>query len=351
MTRPKHPFVPQPRSLYLAVAAALGLVSCQAFSQAIPVPGNATATTAPNGVPLVNIVAPNSGGLSHNQYTALSVGANGMVLNNATAAAQTKLAGAISPNGNLGGRAASLILNEVVGGGQPSNLAGYLEVGGTAAEVVVANPYGIACSGCGFINTPRVTLTTGVPNITASGSLTGFSVYPGSGMVLIDIGGLDGSAQNYFDVISRAIQVNGQRDVQPQIPRGWCCVDRRCRHDRNERRRCRHLDCRRETHQRLVSLLAVQADPGMDQIGIHAMVTYASLAMLATLAWEDPWMIARVLASIGLASTFYMLYYLRSERSWEFLYGIVYAYFSFFTMLWIFLTAVMTVRSRSWLTR
>jgi hyaluronan synthase len=58
-----------------------------------------------------------------------------------------------------------------------------------------------------------------------------------------------------------------------------------------------------------------------------------------------------VLASIGLASAFYMLYFLRSERSWEFVYGVVYAYFAFFGLLWIFPCAVLTVRSRSWLTR
>jgi len=29
----------------------------------------------------------------------------------------------------------------------------------------VANPYGITCNGCGFINTPNVTLTTGKPMV------------------------------------------------------------------------------------------------------------------------------------------------------------------------------------------
>jgi hyaluronan synthase len=56
-------------------------------------------------------------------------------------------------------------------------------------------------------------------------------------------------------------------------------------------------------------------------------------------------------AAIGLVSTFYMLYYLRSERSWDFLYGILYGYFSFFALSWIFPYAVVTVRARGWLTR
>ncbi|MDY7568963.1 hypothetical protein RGV32_03770 [Pseudomonas sp. CCC4.1] len=29
----------------------------------------------------------------------------------------------------------------------------------------MANPYGITCNGCGFINTPNVTLTTGKPMV------------------------------------------------------------------------------------------------------------------------------------------------------------------------------------------
>jgi hyaluronan synthase len=48
---------------------------------------------------------------------------------------------------------------------------------------------------------------------------------------------------------------------------------------------------------------------------------------------------------------FYTLYFLHSERSREFLYGVLYAYFSFFSLFWIFPYALMTVRSRSWLTR
>ena len=78
---------------------------------------------------------------------------------------------------------------------------------------------------------------------------------------------------------------------------------------------------------------------------------YLSLGLLVTLTLSDPHTLLRVLVAIGLMSTFYMLYYLRSEKSFDFLYGIAYAYFSFFTLFWIFPYAVMTVRARSWLTR
>jgi hyaluronan synthase len=78
---------------------------------------------------------------------------------------------------------------------------------------------------------------------------------------------------------------------------------------------------------------------------------YVSLGLLVTLSFSDPLTILRVMAAIGLMATFYMLYYLRSEKSIDFVYGIAYAYFSFFTLFWIFPYAVMTVRARSWLTR
>lgn len=78
---------------------------------------------------------------------------------------------------------------------------------------------------------------------------------------------------------------------------------------------------------------------------------YASLGLLVTLVLSDPLTLMRVLVAIGAMATFYMLYYLRSEKSLDFVYGIAYAYFAFFTLFWIFPYAVLTVRARSWLTR
>jgi hyaluronan synthase len=80
-------------------------------------------------------------------------------------------------------------------------------------------------------------------------------------------------------------------------------------------------------------------------------VGYVSLALLVVYSVHDPLTIARMLIGIGVVSTFYMLYYLKSERSWDFAFGILYAYFSFFALMWIFPYAVLTVRARSWLTR
>ncbi len=78
---------------------------------------------------------------------------------------------------------------------------------------------------------------------------------------------------------------------------------------------------------------------------------YVSLGLLVTLAMSDPLTIFRMMVAIGLMAAFYMLYYLRSEKSLDCLYGILYAYFSFFTLFWIFPYAILTLRARSWLTR
>jgi hyaluronan synthase len=80
-------------------------------------------------------------------------------------------------------------------------------------------------------------------------------------------------------------------------------------------------------------------------------VIYITIGMLITLTMSDPLTFVRVMVAIGVMSTFYMLYYLRSEKSLDFVYGIIYAYFAFFALFWIFPYAVLTVRSRSWLTR
>lgn len=80
-------------------------------------------------------------------------------------------------------------------------------------------------------------------------------------------------------------------------------------------------------------------------------VAWAVTATLAVVAVTDPMALVRVLLAIGIGAGFYMLYYVYTERSMRFVDGILYAYFAFFTLWWIFLYAIMTVRSRSWMTR
>ena len=80
-------------------------------------------------------------------------------------------------------------------------------------------------------------------------------------------------------------------------------------------------------------------------------VYYVSLGILGFMVAQDPSMIVRILVAIGLVSFLNMLYFLRSERSFGFLYGVLYAYFSSVALFWIFPYAVFTVRAKAWLTR
>ena len=189
------------RGLALILANALFWQPLLVQADGIVVSGPGTSLgQAGNGVPIVNIAAPNASGLSHNQFNDYNVGANGVILNNATTRTQaTQLGGIILGNPNLQGSAASTILNEV-NGGNPSHLRGYTEVAGPSARVIVANPYGISCNGCGFINTPRATLTTGTP-ILNNGRLDHFQVDGGS--VSIEGAGLNAGNVDSFEIITR----------------------------------------------------------------------------------------------------------------------------------------------------
>jgi hyaluronan synthase len=80
-------------------------------------------------------------------------------------------------------------------------------------------------------------------------------------------------------------------------------------------------------------------------------VAYVSIGLMVGHAVRDPASILRMLVAIMVVSLVYVLYYLRSERSWDFVFGILYAYFSFFALTWIFPYAALTLRARGWLTR
>lgn len=197
------------RGLALILANALFWQPLLAQAEGIVVsaPGT-TLGQAGNGVPVVNIATPNGSGLSHNQFKDYNVGPNGVILNNVNGAMQsTQLGGIIVGNPNLKGGAANVILNEV-NGGSPSQLRGYTEVAGKSAKVIVANPYGVSCNGCGFINTPNVTLTTGKPVIDQVGRLDHYQV--DGGAVTIDGQGLNASNVDHFEIITRSAKINAQ---------------------------------------------------------------------------------------------------------------------------------------------
>ncbi|MBH2730718.1 DUF637 domain-containing protein [Serratia marcescens] len=176
--------------------------------------GNTQVVIKPGDVPVVNIATPNGAGISHNTYKDFNVGPQGAVLNNATHGGKTQLGVEIySVQGNtyLKGKPAELIINEVIGGSR-SELQGKLEVFGNKANVMIANPNGITCDGCGFINAPGVTLTTGKPQFDKQGALEALEVKKGG--VTIGGKGLDGSGADYVDIISRATELNGKINAQ-----------------------------------------------------------------------------------------------------------------------------------------
>lgn len=178
-----------------------------AVAAAITPNGQTTMDKAANGVPVVNIAKPNTAGISHNQFKDYNVGKEGLILNNATGQlTQTQLGGLVQNNPNLrAGQEARGIINEVTGANR-SQLQGYTEVAGRAANVMVANPYGITCNGCGFINTPQATLTTGKPQFDANGNLSALDVSKGT--ITVEGKGLDASASDALSLISRATEVN-----------------------------------------------------------------------------------------------------------------------------------------------
>nr|WP_304605618.1 filamentous hemagglutinin N-terminal domain-containing protein [Lelliottia sp. RWM.1] len=194
---------------YAICAVIAGQPLLPAIGAAITPSGNAQMEQAGNGVPVVNIATPNGAGISHNQYGDYNVGKEGLILNNATGKLnQTQLGGLIQNNPNLkAGQEARGIINEVTGG-KRSELKGYTEVAGKAANVMVANPYGITCDGCGFINTPQATLTTGKPVMSADGSLQALEVTKGS--ITINGAGLDASQSDAVSIIARATDINAQ---------------------------------------------------------------------------------------------------------------------------------------------
>lgn len=162
--------------------------------------------TAPSGTPVVNITRPTAGGVSRNMFSDYSVGEPGLILNNSTGLTKTELAGYILANPNLQCTSARLILNEVTGT-KPSILDGYTEIAGAAADLIIANPNGISISGGGFINTPRVTLTTGVAEW-QDGNFIGLRVE--QGQVNINGQGLNVENIDRLDIYARAISLNAK---------------------------------------------------------------------------------------------------------------------------------------------
>lgn len=190
-----------------ATMLALGMIMP---AQAAIVAGNTDKPaihTDASGATIVDINKASAGGVSHNVYSEFNVDSNGVILNNSGTATNTQLAGQINGNANMVGGSAKVILNEVRSS-DPSQLNGMVEVAGQSAQVIIANPSGITCDGCGFINTNHATLTTGTATYDNKGDVSGLDV--SKGQVTITGKGMDTRSTQYTDIIARSVKVNAK---------------------------------------------------------------------------------------------------------------------------------------------
>ena len=177
-----------------------------------------------SGIPLVNIAAPSAGGVSRNDYERFNVPEKGAVLNNSYTLSKTELAGFVQGNANMAGGPAKIILNQVTSG-HPTTMNGFLEVAGTKADVVIANPNGITVNGGGFINTGRAILTTGKPEYSRDNQWKDIRV-SNDAMIVIDGKGLNGEKADVIEVYTRAAKILGQIKAETlQVTTGANVID------------------------------------------------------------------------------------------------------------------------------
>ena len=184
---------------------------------------NTQITKTASGIDQVNIAAPNSSGLSHNKFENYNVNQSGQIINNFsgagavagsgnTAVTSTQIGGLVTVNQNLvNSGSAKVILNEVTSN-NVSQLLGYTEIAGGKADLILANSNGIVCSGCGFINTSRLTFIAGSSEFDSSGNLK-FNLKgqnnanPLVPLITIDGLGLDVEQTSSVDVIASSIKL------------------------------------------------------------------------------------------------------------------------------------------------
>ncbi|WP_447884583.1 two-partner secretion domain-containing protein [Serratia fonticola] len=194
---------------FFSLLALQGVTVAQAAIVSAP-GGPSLGASSIKGGTVIDINKPGRGGVSHNIYNQFDVDRGGVVLNNSAQNSTTQVAGAINGNKNLANGAANVILNEV-NSAKASQLNGLIEVAGQNAQVIIANPSGITCNGCGFINANRATLTTGKASV-ANGRVLDYVV--NKGKITITGGGLQSSSANYTDLIAHTVAINA--DVQAQ---------------------------------------------------------------------------------------------------------------------------------------
>ncbi|NDC89160.1 MAG: filamentous hemagglutinin N-terminal domain-containing protein, partial [Bacteroidetes bacterium] len=186
----------------------------QALRQApliVPVTPNVTVEKLDNGVPYLNTAPIPSGHnpISHNVFKTFNVGPEGLIINNSRVYGTTELSGGqrVPSNPNLGfGDVAATVINEVTGATR-SDLLGITEMKGPPTDYILANPNGITCNGCGFINMPNVTLGAGQSEFDAGGKFLGLRMSDGT--VRITGTGADATKTKVFELIAGKVMVDG----------------------------------------------------------------------------------------------------------------------------------------------
>ena len=194
----------------MALWLALGSVTFAASASTIIADGSAPGNQQPtvmntqNGLPQINIQAPNANGVSHNKYSQFDVDSQGAILNNSNQNVSTQLGGMVQANPWQAKGEAGIILNEV-NSHNPSQLNGFIEVAGKKADVIIANPAGITCDGCGFINADNTLLSAG-KTLIENGEIKGYLV--DQGHINITGKGYNGTDTNYTALIGRSVTLN-----------------------------------------------------------------------------------------------------------------------------------------------
>lgn len=204
-----------PNALGLAISAALmGPVPHLMASTITPTagPGGTPIIEVRSNVPVIDIVAPNPQGLSHNRYLDYNVGVDGVIINNSLVGGRSRLQIDIPANRQFGADAASTILNEV-SGARRSDIHGAQEIFGQAVDYVLSNPNGIWVNG-GWIHTKpdtTATLLVGKPEV-LDGRLTGLDSREATGALLVGRDGM-GINNGSLRMISPDVRKNGMIHV------------------------------------------------------------------------------------------------------------------------------------------
>jgi filamentous hemagglutinin family protein len=196
------------RAFYALIFMLVASLATTAYAQVVPDGGTqTTATTAANGHVTVNI-APVftgvTGDISHNTYTDFNVGAAGVSLDNSVVDART-------------------IVNQVTST-NPSHIQGELEVLGSPAHVILANPNGITINGGSFYNTGNVALTTGSVSyvdraVTPITTQRNVLLSTNRGTIRVEGDGLSGVFTR-LELIAKKIEIDGAVDNQLPISGG-----------------------------------------------------------------------------------------------------------------------------------